>query len=202
MKGIGWPGLLAAGLLACYIGAVSADEAAAPKDTSAAPDQSDNDYYWKGTQLYNLGRLGEAFDSFEKAKERHQNAKEAEAYLLQIRQEIVTNAKKKADERATLNYGVNSPDSALNVTYVEKGYVRVTLQAKYLFDENTAFLKTGSVEVLDHLCDLLQNKEANRVELIMNDELDPTPQAKNVDAERTLLVFSYLNFKKASNPSS
>src|SRR5258708_31162091 len=75
------------------------------KDGSGAVDQSENNYYWQGTQLYNLGRLGEAFESFEKAIQRRQNTKEAEAYLLQIRQEIVTNAKKRAEERATLNYG-------------------------------------------------------------------------------------------------
>ena len=40
---------------------------------------------------------------------------EAEAYLLQIRQEIVTNAKKRAEERTALNYGGQNPDSALNV---------------------------------------------------------------------------------------
>src|SRR5471032_2162029 len=81
--------------------------------SKAAPDQTDNDYYWQGTQLYNLGRLGEAFDSFEKAIQRKQNSKESEAYLLQIRQEIVTNAKKRQDEKATLNYSGNSPESAL-----------------------------------------------------------------------------------------
>src|SRR5690349_17706841 len=94
-----------------------------PADTSkSAADQTDNNYYWQGTQLYNLGRLGEAFDSFEKAIQRKQNSKEAEAYLLQIRQEIVTNAKKRAEERATLNYNGSSPDSAMNVQYVQKGY--------------------------------------------------------------------------------
>src|SRR5580704_16239763 len=108
-----------------------------PQDTSKPQDQTDNNYYWQGTQLYNLGRLGEAFDSFEKAIQKKQNSKESEAYLLQIRQEIVTNAKKRAEEKAMLNYGGSSPDSALNVTYVQKGYIKVTLQAKYLFDENT-----------------------------------------------------------------
>src|SRR5256885_10416395 len=107
------------------------------QDPNKPADQTDNNFYWQGTQLYNLGRLGEAFDSFEKAIQKKQNSKEAEAYLLQIRQEIVTNAKKRAEERQTLNYGGNSPDSALNVTYVQKGYIRVTLQAKYLFDENS-----------------------------------------------------------------
>jgi outer membrane protein assembly factor BamD (BamD/ComL family) len=159
-------------------------------------EQPDNNYYWQGTQLYNLGRLGEAFDSFEKAIQRKQNSKEAEAYLLQIRQEIVTNAKKRAEERATLNYGANTPDSALNVQYVQKGYIRVTLQAKYLFDENTASLKVASMDVLNRLADLIQSKEGNRVELTLVDELDVTPNAKDIDAERSLLVFAYLNFKR------
>jgi outer membrane protein OmpA-like peptidoglycan-associated protein len=165
-------------------------------------DQTDNNYYWQGTQLYNLGRLGEAFDSFEKAIQRKQNTKEAEAYLLQIRQEIVTNAKKRAEERATLNYGGNSPDSALNVQYVQKGYIKITLQAKYLFDENTASLKTASLDVLNRLADLMQAKEGNRVELTMVDELDTTAKAHNIDAERALLVFGYLNFKKTNSSAS
>src|SRR5262245_44386601 len=72
----------------------AADDKGAGAGTGSA-DQTDNNYYWQGTQLYNLGRLGEAFESFEKAIQRKQNAKEAEAYLLQIRQEIVNNAKKR-----------------------------------------------------------------------------------------------------------
>jgi len=182
-----------------------AHTAEAPGQDSKQPsDQTDNDYYWKGTQLYNLGRLGEAFDSFEKAIQRKQNSKEAEAYLLQIRQEIVTNAKKRAEERATLNYGGSSPDSALNVSYVQKGYIKVTLQAKYLFDENTASLKSASIDVLNRLADLIQSKEGNRVELHLVDDLDDTPNSKDIDAERALLVFGYLNFKKlnASGSSS
>src|SRR5579871_5452105 len=110
-------------------------------------DQTDSNYYWQGTQLYNLGRLGEAFESFEKAIQRKQNTKESEAYLLQIRQEIVNNAKKRSEEKNALNYGGNTPDTALNVAYVEKGYIRVTIQGKFLFDENSASLKTGGMDV-------------------------------------------------------
>ena len=39
-------------------------------------------------------------------------------------------------------------------------------------------------------------------ELIMVDDLDSTPTAKDIDAERSLLVFAYLNFKKLSNPGA
>ncbi len=168
----------------------------ATKDTSA--DQTDNNYYWQGTQLYNLGRLGEAFESFEKAIQRKQNSKEAEAYLLQIRQEIVTNAKKRQDEKATLNYSGSSPDSALNVSYIQKGLTKVILQAKFLFHENSASLRPGSVDVLNRLADLLESREGNRVSVTMVDELDTVPNARNIDAERALLVFAYLNFRKIS----
>lgn len=178
-------------------------DANASGGASGSADQTDNNYYWQGTQLYNLGRLGEAFDSFEKAIQRKQNSKEAEAYLIQIRQEIVTNAKKRAEEKNTLNYGGgNTPESALNVTYLQKGYIKVTLQAKYLFDENTASLKANSMDVINRLADLLSTKEGNNVELTMIDELDETGMAKDIDAERALVVFSLLNFKKLSDDNA
>ncbi len=174
--------------------------AEAHKESSAgtgSADQNDNNYYWQGTQLYNLGRLGEAFESFEKAIQRKQNSKEAEAYLIQIRQEIVTNAKKRAEERSMLNYGGGTnPESALNVVYLQKGYIKVTLQAKYLFDENTASLKSSAMDVLNRLANLLEAKEGNHVELTLLDELDNTNAAKDIDAERSLVVFSLLNFRK------
>src|SRR5215831_163146 len=113
----------------------AADEKPAAAAAGDSADQNDSNYYWQRTQLYNLGRLGEAFESFEKAIQRKQNTKEAEAYLLQIRQEIVNNAKKRSEEKNSLNYAGNTPDTALNVSYVQKGYIRVTVQAKYLFDE-------------------------------------------------------------------
>src|SRR5439155_12855555 len=133
---------------------VHAADASGSADTA---DQTDNNFYWQGTQLYNLGRLGEAFESFEKAIQRKQNTKEAEAYLLQIRQEIVNNAKKRSEEKNALNYGGNSPDTALNVSYVQKGYIRVTVQAKFLFDENSASLKTGGMDVINRLAVVLQS---------------------------------------------
>ena len=172
------------------------------KDSAAAPlDQGDNNFYWQGTQLYNLGRLGEAFESFEKAIQRKQNSKESEAYLLQIRQEIVNNAKKRAEERSVLKYGDGSPETALNVAYVQKGQTRVTLQMKFLFNENSTSLKTGAIDVLNRLSDMLDVKEGTRVELTVIDELDDYPGVKDVDAERNMIVFAYLNFKRL-NPTN
>ncbi len=160
--------------------------------------QTDNNYYWQGTQLYNLGRLGEAFESFEKAIQRKQNTKEAEQFLMKIRQEIVSTAKKRAEERTTLNFqGANNPNNALNISYIQKGYIKVNLQLKHLFQENSTAMKTSATEVLNKLAALLESKEGNRIEIVVVDELDNTPNAKEVNAERALSVFSYLNFKKS-----
>src|SRR5690242_18799457 len=177
---------------------------AADDKKADSADQTDNNYYWQGTQLYNLGRLGEAFESFEKAIQRKQNTKEAEAYLLQIRQEIVNNAKKRSEEKNALNYGGNSPDTALNVSYVEKGYVRVTVQSKFLFDENTTSLKNGAMDVINRLAEVLQAKEGQRVEVILINELDNLVNVRDIDAERSLLVFALVNMKRLNpdNPSA
>ena len=176
--------------------ALAADAPAAKDASGGSADQSDNNYYWQGTQLYNLGRLGEAFDSFEKAVQKKQNSKEAEAYLMQIKQEIVNNAKKRQEERASLNYGGGSADDPLSVTYLQKGYIRVILKENLLFDENSASLKTSAIDKIDRLADLLQSKEGNHVELTVTDELDQTANAKDIDAERTLVIFALLNFKR------
>lgn len=183
--------------LGLCVGIVLAD------DRNTPTDQSDSNFYWQGTQLYNLGRLGEAFESFEKAIQRKQNSKEAEAYLLQIRQEIVNNAKKRSDERNALNYGGNNPDTALNIAYVDKGFIRVTLQAKFLFDENTAALKTGAMDVLNKLVGVLHSKEGQRVQITLINELDDIVNARDIDAERALLVFTLVNMKRLSpeNPA-
>lgn len=190
--------LLAAFLLGAALqgSALAADSR--QKTDAASPDsadQTDSNFYWQGTQLYNLGRLGEAFESFEKAIQRKQNAKESEAYLLQIRQEIVNNAKKRSEERSTLNYGGQNQDTALNVVYLARGHIRVTLQAKYLFDENTASLKSAAMDVIDRVAEMLQSKEGARVEIHLVDELDSILHMKDIDAERALVVFSLLNFK-------
>jgi outer membrane protein OmpA-like peptidoglycan-associated protein len=195
--------LMASGLLlvtASFMGVPARAEES--KAASESADQTDNNYYWQGTQLYNLGRLGEAFESFEKAIQRKQNTKEAEAYLLQIRQEIVNNAKKRSEEKNSLNYGGNLPDTALNVSYVQKGYIRVTVQSKYLFDENTASLKVGAMDVLNRLAEILQSKEGQRIEVTLVNEIDNVVNVRDVDAERSLLIFSLLNFKRIAQAST
>jgi len=98
-----------------------------------------------------------------------------------------------------LNYGGQNPDSALNVTYLERDHIKVNLQAKLLFDENTACLRNSAMDVINRLADLLQSKEGARVEIDLVDELDLTAKSKDIDAERTLLVFALLNFKRVAS---
>jgi len=193
---------IAAAVICSLLAGGFAPQAWAADAKSDSADQTDNNYYWQGTQLYNLGRLGEAFESFEKAIQRKQNAKEAEAYLLQIRQEIVNSAKKRSEEKNSLNYGGSTPDTALNISYVEKGYIRVTVQAKYLFDENTASLKAGAMDVINRLADVLQSKEGQRIEVILIDDMDNIVNVQDIDAERSLLVFSLVNFKRISQENA
>jgi outer membrane protein OmpA-like peptidoglycan-associated protein len=193
-----WPSLMVASALGMTLSmGLRADD---NKGDSA--DQTDSNYYWQGTQLYNLGRLGEAFESFEKAIQRKQNTKEAEAYLLQIRQEIVNNAKKRSEEKNSLNYGGTTPDTALNITYVEKGFIRVTVQAKYLFDENSASLKSGAMDVINRLAEVLQAKEGQRVEVTLINDMDNIVNVRDIDAERALLVFSLVNFRRIAQENA
>jgi len=178
--------------LGLLVAAYSMPLQAADKEVS----QADNNYYWEGTRLYNLGRLGEAFESFEKAIQRKQNSKEAEAYLMQIRQEIVNNVKNRKNEQSNVNVAGSNPDAALNVIYVEKGHIRVLLQAKLLFDENTSTFKSGAVDTINKVADMMQGKEGNRIEITLINEMDNIKNARDVDAERALAVYSLINFKR------
>jgi len=170
-------------------------------DSSAASsednDPAHNNYYWQGPKLYNQNRLTDG-GNFEEAVQRQGTRQDANAYLLQIRKQMAQEAKSQAQERAVLNYGGNSPDGALHVTYLQTGIIQVTLRTKNLFDENTASLRSGSMDVLNRLEALLESKKASQIELRMLDELDESPAARDVDAERTLAVFSLLNFKQLS----
>ena len=80
--------------------------------------------------------------------------------------------------------------------YVQKGYIRVTIQAKFLFDENSASLKSGAMDVLNRLAEVLQAKEGQSAEVTLVNEIENVANARDIDAERTLLVFSLVNFKR------
>jgi hypothetical protein len=158
--------------------------------------------YAEGQRLYNMGRLADAFDQFEKSSKKNQNRAEAEKYMSRIRAEVVGATKRRQQERASILGGSGLPENALTVTYVDKGHVRLTLQAKLLFDENTAFLKTNSIDVLNRVSDVMQSKNYQRVELSLVDELPDTASVRDLSAERALVVFSLLNFKQLPDSAS
>ena len=51
------------------------------------------------------------------------------------------------------------------------------------------------------VADLFTAKEGNQIQLSMVDELDATQQAKDVDAERALVVFGILNLARVADNS-
>jgi len=71
---------------------------------------------------------------------------------------------------------------------VEKGFIRVTVQAKYLFDENSASLKAGAMDVINRLADVLQARKASVWKSRSSTDMDTIVNARDIDAERALLV--------------
>ncbi len=50
--------------------------------------------------------------------------------------------------------------------------------------------------MINRLADVLQAKEGQRVEVTLINEIDNVENARDIDAERALLVFSLVNFKR------
>lgn len=159
-------------------------------------DKTGDSFYWRGTQLYNLGRLGEAFENFERAIQKGQNVTESEAYLMQIRQEIVNRAKQRAEKDRLIQYGGDKKQSAYQVVASDRGTIRISLKGTELFEQNSTALKQGSVEILDRIAEVLTDRDGRKVELSFMDELDHVAGADDMAAERQLVVFTYLNFRR------
>jgi hypothetical protein len=159
-----------------------------------APSAQVDPCYAEGVKLHNMNRLGEAFDNFECTKRKNKNTRGAEAYLSNIREEMSSTTKRKSEEKTTLNAGGMTPGSPLTVTYPEKGRVKIVLRARYLFDENSCTFTTGSLDVIRRVKDLLQKNDKNQIQLVLEDELDDTFAANDIDADRALAIFALLNF--------
>ena len=155
------------------------------------------DDYATGGKLYNQNRLSEPFDNFEKAQQRKlNNGKDPDTYLLEIRKQVAAQKQKQKDAQDALNFNGDNPEGALSITYVDKDDLKVILKTKFLFDENTAALRTNSLDIINKLSSLLQSKSMAHIELSLVDELDDAPTAKDVDAARAEVIFALLNFKK------
>ena len=85
---------------------------------------------------------------------------------------------------------------------MDKGFIGVTLQTKFLFDENSSSLKAGGMDVINRLVDVLSTKEGQRIEVTLINEIDDIANVRDIDAERTLLVFSLVNFKRLAQEAA
>jgi len=171
--------------------------AAYPWETSLA-DSSDagtdngtnKTYYWQGTQLNNLSRLGSSSD-FEEEQRRTREGKDSEQYLSSIREQMAHQAHMDAQKKASLTFQGHLLANPIEVAYLSPG-VRVTLHTDALFDENSTTMKMGAVDTIERLHTLLETQGQQPLQLVIADTLDDFPQSQRVDAERSLVVLSML----------
>lgn len=156
-------------------------------------DGTTKTYYWQGAQLDNLSRLAGSSPDFEQEQRRTQLGQTKDEYLATIREQMARQTKSNDQNKAVINLNGEISQEALQITYGATG-IHATLHAQLLFDENSASLKTGAVDVVDRLRRLLQAKDQSTVELTISDVLDDAPGTKDVDAERSLLIFGLLEF--------
>ena len=149
-------------------------------------------YYWQGAQLNNLSsRLGST--GFEEEQRRAAGGKDSEQYLAKIREQMAQQAKADAQKTAALTYQGQLPGNPIEVTYLSPG-ARVTLHAGALFDENSATIHAGAMDTLKRLQTVLDTIGQKPLLFVIADTLDDIPQAADVDAERSLVVLSLLEF--------
>src|SRR5579871_908342 len=117
-------------------------------------DPSDNDdgtttkYYWQGSQLNNLSRLGNPDPNFEETQRKAQLDKTQDSYLATIRAQISHQTSADASKKALLMQQGMLPTDPVEVVYTPTG-IDVTLHADMLFSDNTASVKTGAADILE-----------------------------------------------------
>jgi hypothetical protein len=171
--------------------------AVAPALAAESEDHTDSKTYWEGNTINNLGRLGQPFEGFEvQGQKRRPDGKSPDEYLQTIRKQMANQAAAGKTE-AILNYKPGDIAHALTTTHKDNGTVVLTLQVASLFDENASGLKSGAIDVLDHLAQILSSTSGGPPrELVLVDGVDPTPQAESLDAERCQFVLAYLTFPR------
>src|ERR1035437_1896821 len=97
---------------------------AAPSDGYDA-NGTKKTFYWEGSQLNNLSRLGGAPD-FEEDQRRSREGKESDQYLASIREKLAHQARVDAQEKNALTFEGRLLGSPIELTYLSPG-VRVTL---------------------------------------------------------------------------
>jgi hypothetical protein len=147
-------------------------------------------FYWQGTQLNNLSRLGNSSD-FEEEQRRANGGKSADQYLSTIREQLAHQAQTDAQKKSTLTFDGQLAANAIEVTYLSPG-VRVTLHVEALFDENSSTMKLGAVDTLERLQTVLGTVAQKPLEFVIADRMDEIPEARDLDAERSLVILSML----------
>ena len=166
----------------------------------AADSQDDTEVkaYWQGNQLNNQSRLGEPFEGFEvQGTKRRPEGREADQYLQTIRKQLVDSAVSTGKE-IVINFQARGFERALTISHAANGNIVVTLRLSLLFDENATGLRSGAIDVLDRLTQILSETPRRATHLVLEDELDAMPGASSVDAERSRFVIAYLTFPSAS----
>jgi hypothetical protein len=175
--------------------------AVGPLRTCHADPSDDDDengtkknYYWQGTQLNNLSRLGSSSD-FEEEQRRANAGKDGEQYLSTIREQMAHQAQRDAQKKATLAFDGQLSANAIEVAYLSPG-VRVTLHAEALFDENSSSMKLGAMDTLERLNTVLGSVGQQPLQLVIADKMDDMPESKDLDAERSRVVLSMLEMSQ------
>jgi flagellar motor protein MotB len=166
----------------------------ADSSDGSGDDGTTKTYYWQGHQLNNLGRLGSSAD-FEEEQRHAREGKESDQYLATIRERLAHQAAKDAQQKNALTFEGELSNNPVEVTYLSPG-MRVTLHAEALFDENSATMKIGAMDTLDRLHALLETESQKPLQFVIADRLDDIPDAKSLDAERSLVVLSMLEMPK------
>lgn len=152
-------------------------------------------YYWQGNRLSSQGRLMEPFEGFETETKRAKEGRQADEYLSKVRSEMKVQSAAGDPSKAMVNYNPTTPEQALVISRRPDGGRKLTLYLKALFDENGAAFKNGSLDVLDRVAQTLASERKEAIQLVLVDDLDAVEGAKDVDAERSLQIFSYLSFR-------
>jgi len=179
----------------------------APNTGSGRPEIKENHYYWEGVELYTLGRYTESFEAFQKAIENRQNVKESEAYLLQIRKDIMEKAKLSMARRKTaakdqLSQFLSGEGDLIQIRRLSEGLTQIRLSGNSIFEQNSAFLRRGGLEVLDRVAALMRANTGQRLEVVLEEnskEENASTTMKELFARRSLVVFGYLPFRILQN---
>ena len=160
-------------------------------------DGTKKTFYWQGTQLNNLSRLG-GNSNFEEEQRQANEGKDADAYLTSIREKMARQAQAATQEKSTLVYQGVLPGNPIELTHLvsrpaRDAACRRPLRRECRDDED------GRDRHRSRGCRRSSRRKASSpLQLVIADTLDDFSDAKNVDAERLLAVLTLLQIPDRS----